>query len=306
MEKDNNIVVSISPHICSTDTVQLMMLDVIISLVPAIVMSIVFYGILSVRLIICCVIGCVLSEFVAQKIMRRETTIFDLSTVVTGILLAFCLPPGLSPFIAISGSIFSIVLGKQIFGGLGYNPFNPALIGRAFLQVSWPNDMNIFINPIDGLTAATPLTITKLNLSSFIPTNFDLFIGNCAGCLGETSKLALLLGAVYLLFHKRIKLYIPLSYIISVILVTLIFGKNILFHTLSGGIILGAFFMATDPVSSPMSNKGKIIFGLGCGFLTMLIRLKGGFPEGVCYSILIMNMLTPVIDKYTKVKKFGV
>ena len=228
-----------------------------------------------------------------------------MSAVVTGMLLAFCLPPSMPLWMAAVGGIFSISIGKQIFGGLGHNPFNPALIGRAFLQISWPREMTSWINPFDGLTSATPLSITKLELEGAVPEFHTLFFGNFAGCLGETSKFLLLLGAGYLILRRHIKLYIPVSYIVTVVILAILFNVNPLFHLLTGGLILGAFFMATDPVTSPISSKGKIIFGIGCGLFTMLIRLKGGFPEGVCYSILIMNMLTPLIDKITQIKRFG-
>ena len=236
---------------------------------------------------------------------RRQDTLADLSAVVTGLLLAFCLPPAIPLWIAAAGGIFAILVGKAIFGGLGHNPFNPALVGRAFLQVSWPKDMSLWTAPYDAVTTATPLGIMKLNLPGILPDNWTLFFGNFAGSLGETPKLILLLGALYLLFRKHIKLYTPLSFIITAAILALFFKENPVFHLLTGGLILGAFFMATDPVTTPLSRNGKIIFGIGCGVLTMLIRLKGGFPEGVCYSILIMNMLTPFIDKMTVIKKFG-
>ncbi len=302
---NEKIIVTTSPHIKSKNTVQKIMFDVIIACIPIILASVYFYRINALKTILVCVIFSCLTEFVFQKITKRKNSINDLSAVVTGLLLAFCLPPKLPLWIVAIGAIFSISVGKQIFGGLGYNPFNPALIGRAFLQVSWPKEMGTWILPFDGLTSATPLTISKLNLSEKIPDYFDMFFGNISGSLGETSKIAIIVGAIYLLLRKQIKLYTPVSYILSAIIMCFIFNSNLLFHVLTGGLLLGAFFMATDPVTTPITNTGKIIFGIGCGFLTILIRIKGGFPEGVCYSILIMNMFTPIIDKITKIKRFG-
>jgi len=302
---NQNIIVTISPHIKSKNTIQKVMLDVIIACIPVMLASFYFYKTNAIKLISACVFFSCATEYVFQKITKRKNTINDLSAVVTGILLAFCLPPKLPLWIAGLGAIFSIAVGKQIFGGIGYNPFNPALIGRAFLQVSWPKEMGYWTSPFDGITSATPLTISKLNLSEKLPDFFDMFLGNIPGSLGETSKIAIILGALYLIMRKQIKLYTPFSYIISAMVLSLLLKSNPVFHILTGGLLLGAFFMATDPVTTPITNAGKIIFGIGCGFLTILIRIKGGFPEGVCYSILIMNMFTPIIDKITKVKRFG-
>lgn len=300
-----NLTVTVSPHIKSGDNIQKVMRDVIIALTPAALMTVWFYQFKALFLITTCVASCCLAEYIFEKVTKRKETLSDLSAVVTGLLLAFCLPPAIPLWIAASGGFFAILVGKSIFGGLGHNPFNPALVGRAFLQVSWPKDMSLWIRPCDAVTTATPLGITKLNLPGILPDTWTLFFGNFAGSLGETPKLMLLLGALYLLFRKHIKLYTPLSYIITAAILALLFRENPIFHLLTGGLILGAFFMATDPVTTPLSRNGKIIFGIGCGVLTMLIRLKGGFPEGVCYSILIMNMLTPFIDKMTVIKKFG-
>ena len=300
-----NLTVTVSPHIKSKHNIQKVMLDVIIALTPAAALAVWFYQYKALFLIITCVASCCLTEHISQKIIKRKDTLFDLSAVVTGLLLAFCLPPAIPLWIAAAGGVFAILVGKAIFGGLGHNPFNPALVGRAFLQISWPKDMSLWTKPYDALTTATPLSIAKLHLQGGIPDNWTLFFGNFAGSLGETSKLMLLLGALYLIYRKHIKLHTPLSYIVTAAVFALLFKENPIFHLLTGGLILGAFFMATDPVTTPLSRNGKIIFGIGCGLLTMLIRLKGGFPEGVCYSILIMNMLTPFIDKMTVIKKFG-
>ncbi len=300
-----NLTVTVSPHIKSTDNIRKMMRDVLIALTPAALMTVWFYQFRALLLIATCVASCCLAEYIFTKTTKRKETFSDLSAVVTGLLLAFCLPPAIPLWIAASGGAFAILVGKSIFGGLGHNPFNPALVGRAFLQVSWPKDMSLWIQPYDTLTTATPLAISKFNLPGVLPDTWTLFFGNFAGSMGETPKLMLLLGALYLLFRKHIKLYTPLSYIITTAVLALLFKESPVFHLLTGGLILGAFFMATDPVTTPLSRNGKIIFGIGCGVLTMLIRFKGGFPEGVCYSILIMNMLTPFIDKMTVIKKYG-
>ncbi|MFH2069501.1 MAG: RnfABCDGE type electron transport complex subunit D [Candidatus Omnitrophota bacterium] len=300
-----NLTVAVSPHIKSGQDIRQVMRDVIIALTPAALTAIWFYRYKGLFLLITCVASCCLAEYLFAKATKRKETVSDLSAIVTGLLLAFCLPPAIPLWIAAAGGLFAILVGKAIFGGLGHNPFNPALVGRAFLQVSWPKDMSLWIQPYDALTTATPLGITKLNLPGILPDTWMLFFGNFAGSLGETPKLMLLLGALYLLYRRHIKLYTPLSYIITAAALALLFRESPVFHLLTGGLILGAFFMATDPVTTPLSRNGKIIFGIGCGVLTMLIRLKGGFPEGVCYSILIMNMLTPFIDKMTVIKKFG-
>jgi electron transport complex protein RnfD len=302
---NGNLIVAVSPHIKDRATISTVMLDVIIALLPAAVLSVYFYSQRAFFLILVCVVSCCATEYVSRRVMKRNTTLTDMSAVVTGMLLAFCLPPSMPLWMAAVGGIFSMSIGKQIFGGLGHNPFNPALIGRAFLQISWPKEMTHWIRPFDCLTSATPLSMTKLGLEGAVPDFHALFFGNFAGCLGETSKFLLLLGAGYLILRRHIKLYIPVSYLVTVVILAVLFNVDPLFHLLTGGLILGAFFMATDPVTSPISSKGKIIFGIGCGLFTMLIRLKGGFPEGVCYSILIMNMLTPLIDKITRIKRFG-
>jgi len=236
---------------------------------------------------------------------KKKITVGDLSSIVTGMLLAFVLPPSSPLWIVAIGAFVAIILGKQIFGGLGYNIFNPALVARAVLLASWPVYMTTWTRPFDGITTASPLGIVKMELDQRLPSYLEMFLGNRAGCLGEVSILALLVGAVYLLYKKQITWHIPVSYIGTVGLVCFLFKRDPLFNIMAGGLILGAFFMATDMVTSPLTRSGKLIFGVGCGFLTVLIRFKGGFPEGVCYSILIMNMLTPIIDKITELKVFG-
>lgn len=298
-------IVSTSPHLKTGETISAVMRDVLIALIPAAAAAVYFFGLRALWVMLISMASAMAAEFISEKIMKRAVTITDGSAAITGLLLAMVCPPGIPLWIIAIGAAISIVLVKQVFGGLGYNPFNPALAGRAILMASWPVAMTTWITPFDAITTATPLAIAKFNLSQPLPSYWNLFSGNRAGSLGETSVLALLLGAAYLLYKKQISWHIPVSFIAAVGLLSGIMGKDPLFNILAGGLILGAFFMATDMVTSPMTGKGKIIFGCGCGILTVLIRYKGGFPEGVCYSILIFNMLTPLIDKYTMPQKFG-
>jgi electron transport complex protein RnfD len=311
--RENLLIVSSSPHLHNGNSVAKAMRDVLIALIPALIASLYFFGWAAAKVIITCILAAVLSEAVAQKIMKREVTIDDGSAVVTGLLLAFCLPSTLPLWMAAIGAVVAIIIGKQMFGGLGNNIFNPALIGRAVLLASWPVAMTSWVAPLDGVTTATPLGMLKQGvIAEQLPSLWNLFIGNVGGSLGETSAVALILGGIYLLYKGHIDWRIPFSYLSIVFVFTLIVGFVIgeglwypLFHLLSGGLLLGAFFMATDWVTSPITKKGKIIFGIGCGLLTVIIRLMGGYPEGVCYSILLMNMITPLIDRYTKARVFG-
>jgi electron transport complex protein RnfD len=272
------------------------MRDVLIALLPAVAASIIFFGWRAILLQVVAIFSAVLAEYCCQKIMRRKITIGDLSAVVTGLLLALCVSAAM-PWWAVSlGSIFAIVVAKMLFGGLGFNIFNPALIGRAFLLASYPVFMTTWLKPFDTLTGATPLAVLKEH-SGEIPGLLNLFFGSVGGSLGETSALAILLGAGYLFFRKVIDWRIPGVYLFTVVLFALLTGQAPLFHLLAGGLLYGAFFMATDYTTSPMSTKGKLIFGAGCGIVTMVIRLYGGYPEGVCYSILFMNMFVPLLDR---------
>jgi len=299
------LVVSVSPHIRAKENVRAIMFDVLLALSPALVASIIFFGRRALLIVSVSIFFSVASEFFWQSMWKKKITVGDLSSIVTGMLLAFVLPPSSPLWIVAIGAFVAIILGKQIFGGLGYNIFNPALVARAVLLASWPVYMTTWTRPFDGITTASPLGIVKMELDQRLPSYLEMFLGNRAGCLGEVSILALLVGAVYLLYKKQITWHIPVSYIGTVGLVCFLFKRDPLFNIMAGGLILGAFFMATDMVTSPLTRSGKLIFGVGCGFLTVLIRFKGGFPEGVCYSILIMNMLTPIIDKITELKVFG-
>jgi len=299
------LVVSVSPHIRAREDVRAIMSDVVFALSPALVASIIFFGWRPLIIVSVSIFFSVASEFLWQRLWKKKVTVGDLSPVVTGMLLAFVLPPSSPLWLVAIGAFVAIILGKQIFGGLGYNPFNPALVARAVLLASWPVYMTTWTRPFDGVTTASPLGIVKMELDQKLPTYLEMFLGNRAGCLGEISVLALLVGALYLLYRKQITWHIPVSYIVTVGITSFLFNRDPIFNMMAGGLILGAFFMATDMVTSPLTRKGKLVFGVGCGILTVLIRFTGGFPEGVCYSILIMNMLTPIIDKMTEPKVFG-
>lgn len=310
--QDNILLVSSSPHLHSDNSVAKAMRDVLVALIPALIVSLYYFGINAAKVILTCVIVAVLCEVIAQKIMKKEVTVDDGSAVITGLLLAFCLPATLPLWMAAIGAAVAILIGKQMFGGLGNNIFNPALIGRAVLLASWPVAMTTWVAPLDGVTTATPLAILKEGTAQVLPSLGDLFIGDVGGSLGETCAVALLLGGIYLLYRGIIDWRIPFSFIGTVFVLTLLIGivkgEGLwypFFHLLSGGLFLGAFFMATDWVTSPITQKGKLVFGVGCGILVVIIRLYGGYPEGVCYSILLMNMLTPLIDRYTKARVFG-
>ncbi len=332
---DRKLLTSSSPHIFSKRKTPHLMYDVIIALIPAIVWTVWLNGFRVLFLILLSVITAVISEAISQKAFGRRITVMDGSAIITGILLAFNVPPSAPWWMVMVGSAFAIVIVKQFFGGLGYNFLNPALGARAFLMASWPRLMTSgfeplrgFISGIDGVTKATPLNIFHATLKNpqlmadmekltSWKAIWNLFVGNVGGVIGETSALLLILGGLYLVIRKVIDLRIPLSYILTVIVLNIIiyifspFKAHIdilrfsLFHLLSGGLMLGAIFMATDYVTSPITQKGKIIFGIGCGVLTVLIRWFGGYPEGVSYSILLMNVATPLIERFTVPRIFG-
>lgn len=305
-----------SPHIRTKENVEKIMYDVIIALIPALMVSIYFFGLKALLVTLVSVIACVFTEYLINKFLKKEESHFDGSAVITGILFAYVIPVTLPIKFVILGSFISIALGKMVFGGLGHNIFNPALVGRIFLMISYPVAMTNWIVPrgfegvlnADGVTGPTALAIIKNGegMEKFLNNPLmDMFIGKMGGSLGETSALALIIGGLYLIYKKHIDYKVPLAIISFVGLIALIFGQNPLYHILSGGLILGAFFMATDMVTSPYTNKGKIIFALGIAGITMLIRLKGSYPEGVAFSILIMNAFTPLINKYIKPKRFS-
>lgn len=321
-------IVSSSPHMHAGDSVLRIMLTVIVALLPAWVWAVYLFQWDAIRLVVACVASCVIFEAAARRIMGRDWGIGDLSAVVTGLLLAYNLPPGLPTWMAIIGSAVAIVVAKQLFGGIGYNPFNPALIGRVFLLISFPAPMTTWspwhipvpADGVDAITTATPLGLLKTNLglSGSIPFEFDantawnFFMGYKNGCIGEVSALALLIGGIYLLWRRCIYWQTPVFYIgTTAIFAGILWGvapeHNLspLFHLLSGGLVLGAFFMATDMVTTPVTKTGMAIFGVGCGILTMVIRKWGGYPEGVSFAILIMNAVTPLINRSTRPRAFG-
>ena len=311
---ENNLLAGSSPHIRSSQNVRSIMRDVIIALMPAALASVYFFKWKAALLILATVVSCVLAEYLWAKITKKANTVGDLSAVVTGMLLAFNLSAEVPVWIAAIGGVFAIIIVKQLFGGLGHNFVNPALAARAFLMASWPVQMTRWKTPgVDAVSSATPLDLIKngSELSGRLPDLWDLFIGNIGGCLGETSTLALLIGAAYLLIRRVISLETPAAFIGTVGLMTWVLGGDHLFtgdfiyHILSGGLMLGAFFMATDYTTSPVTFKGRIIMGIGCGLLTSVIRLYGGYPEGMTYAILLMNLVVPMIDRYIIPKSFG-
>jgi electron transport complex protein RnfD len=305
------LLVTSSPHMHSPDSVPTAMRDVLIALAPALCAALYFFRLPALMVILACVASAYAAELVCLKVMGKENP-HEFSAVVTGLLLAFCLPSTLPVWMAALGSIFAIVIAKHLFGGLGHNIFNPALIGRAFLLASFPVAMTRWVNPIDGVSTASPLGIMKEATGQQLPSIAQLFWGHVGGSLGETSAVALLVGGLYLLYRKHIDWRIPCAFLGTVFgltcLVAVVKGEGVwypVFHLLAGGLFLGAFFMATDWVTTPVTQLGRIIFGVGCGCLVVLIRLKGGYPEGVAYSILLMNVATPLIDRYTKARVFG-
>ncbi|MCM8760767.1 MAG: RnfABCDGE type electron transport complex subunit D [Candidatus Omnitrophica bacterium] len=313
-----SLTVSIGPHIKDSLTTKKIMWAVTISLLPAGMAGVFIFGLNALLVTVAAVAAALATEFVILSARKKDTSaVWDGSAVLTGLLLAYNLPPQVPLWMPIAGSIFAIAFGKQVFGGLGHNIFNPALAGRAFLMISWPVYMTTWQKPRwapDTVTGATPLACYK-NLEGVLakcPSNWDLFIGNRGGCIGEVCVAALIIGAAYLLIRRYITWHIPLTYIGVVAFMSWafngtsgLFSGDALFFVLGGGLILGAFFMATDYVTSPLSARGKVIFGIGCGVLTFLIRKFAGYPEGVSYSILMMNAATPLIDRYALPKWFG-
>lgn len=301
-----------SPHIGTKDTVSRVMLDVIIALLPATMGSIYFFGLPAFKLIMVSVIAAVATEAIIQKLTKKTITIKDCSAALTGLLLAMNIPPAAPWWIAAVGSAFAIGIAKQAFGGLGQNFINPALAGRAMLMASWPVIMTTWSAPgPDAVATVTPLALLKpgSEATGELPSLMDAFVGNIGGCIGETSALLLLIGAAYLFYRRVISWRIPFTYIATVAVITLVASggdfTNMLYHLFTGGLMIGAFFMATDYSSSPITVKGQIIFGIGAGVITSVIRLYGGYPEGVSYSILLMNLAAPIIEKYTSPKLFG-
>ncbi|MCX5667674.1 MAG: RnfABCDGE type electron transport complex subunit D [Candidatus Omnitrophica bacterium] len=314
---NNPLVVSAGPHICAKVSTKRIMWAVNLALIPAGAAGVFIFGAYSLYVIAASVLSAVVTEITILAVRKKEIAVLDGSAILTGLLLAYNLPPEVPLWLPVAGSFFAIAIGKQVFGGLGHNIFNPALTGRAFLMVSWPVYMTTWQNPrwkVDAITTATPLGLLKNNQLDLLKgtTYMDLFLGNRGGCIGEVCIAALLIGAAYLFWKKYISWHIPLTYVGAVAFLSWafngtsgLFAGDALFFVLSGGLALGALFMATDYVTSPLSNKGKIIFGVSLGLLTFVIRKFSGYPEGVSYAILIMNAFVPVIDKFTHPKWFG-
>ncbi len=312
-EARKKLVVSASPHFRSKATTQSIMLDVIIAMIPALVASVILFGYRSLVLTLVSVASCVLFEYLSRKIMKRHNTVSDLSAIVTGMLLAFNLPSTMPYWMVIIGAFTAIVIAKQFFGGIGNNFVNPALIGRIVLMASYPSQIGNFVAPfaykndVDAVTTATPLA--QMGNNGELPSLLEMFLGIRGGCLGEVCILALVLGFLYLVIRKVISPVIPLIYVGTVAIAMLIAGKGdfvyVLYQVMAGGLVLGAVFMATDYTTSPVSFKGKIIYAIGCGVLTSLIRIFGSLPEGVSFSIIIMNILVPHIEHLTTARPFG-
>ena len=310
---DGKLIVSSSPHISSPVKTKNNMLDVIIAMIPALIASVYFFGPRALALVAVTVAACVISEYIARKVMKRDQTIGDLSAVVTGMLLAFNYPATLPFWIAALGGVVAIIVVKQMFGGLGHNFANPAITARVILLTSFALRMTTWVEPyawktgaVDAVSAATPLGMVASGNTEALPTYLQMFIGERAGCLGETCIAALLIGGIYLVVKKVISPIIPVCYIATVFVFSAILGADPVMQILSGGLFLGAIFMATDYVTSPITNKGKVIYAIGCGVITVLIRQFASLPEGVSYSILLMNILTPHIENATMPRVFGV
>ncbi len=328
MSQSTLLTVSPSPHVHTQLTVKQIMWRVVIAMVPALLISLYNFGISALLITMMAILFCALTEYLIVKyLLHQEVTLFDGSAVITGALLAFNVPTNLPIYILLVGSVVAVGIGKLSFGGLGNNPFNPALVGRVFLLISFPVEMTSWPVPggllsgIDAVTGATPLGLLKDGLRSGLavpeimseaPGYLSMFIGTQAGSLGEMSSLALLIGLIFMLQQKVITWHVPVAVIASVFAFSGLFWlidptqyADPIFHVLSGGVMLGAIFMATDYVTSPVSHRGMLIFGLGIGFFTVLIRLFGGYPEGISFAILIMNAFVPLINKYAKQHRYG-
>ena len=324
--KNLKLIATSNPHIRGSETTRSIMLDVIIAMLPALVWAVIWFGVKALTLTAVSVIGCMFWEWLYRKLMKKPQSVGDLSAVVTGMLLAFVCPVTTPYWMIIIGGFFSIIVVKQLFGGIGKNFVNPALAGRAFLLGSYAGVMTTWIDatqnkaPLMGstadiVTAATPLAYMKTgNMAGLTETYsvMDMFLGKTGGSLGEISAAMLILGGLYLIWRKVINWQTPVAYIATVAVLTFLFPKAgsslewMLYSVFGGGLMLGAFFMATDYATSPVTKKGQLVFGIGCGLFTVLIRYFGSYNEGVCYSIMVMNLCVALIDKYTKPTRFGV
>ncbi len=297
----SQLTVSLSPHVRSGATTRRIMLDVCLALLPAVIFAVYWFGFSVLLTVLLSVASAILSEFLMEKALRRPVTIDDGSAAVTGLLLALTLPAGTPWYVPVLGSVFAICIAKQVFGGLGDNFVNPALAGRAFLLASFPAAMTTYPLVADAVTSATPLSSEFAGSVDYL----QAFIGRIGGCIGEVSTLALLIGAAYLLIRRVIDWRIPLSYLGTMALLTVIGGGNVLDSVLLGGTVLGAFFMATDYVTSPVTSWGRVIYGVGIGIINYTIRRWGAYPEGTTYAILLMNIAAPLIERFTRPRKYG-
>ena len=306
----NKLIVSPSPHIRDSASTSTIMRDVLIALAPAMVAAVIIFGFRALLMTAVCVAACIVFKYGTERILGREVTISDLSAAVTGVILSFNLPVQLPLWMAVVGCFFAIVIVKQLFGGIGNNFANPAIAARIFLLLSFSQQMTTWLqvengHAVEGVYGATPLALISAGDTANLPSLLDMFLGVRGGCMGETCALALLIGGIYLIYRKVITITIPLSFIGGVFVLSLLFGVDPLYQVLGGGLMIGAFFMATDYTTSPITEKGKIIFGLGCALITMVIRVFGSYPEGVSYSILLMNIITPHINRMVRNKAFG-
>ena len=313
---ENKLIVSSSPHLSGTVKTRNIMLDVIIALIPALIASVVYFGVRALIVVCVTVASCVIAEYICRRVMKRPVTIGDYSAVVTGMLLAFNLPVGIPLWIAAIGGVVAIVVVKQMFGGLGHNFANPAITARIILMTSFPVRMTTWVAPysyitLDTTATASPLALIESGNVAGLPTYTQMFLGERAGCLGETCILALIIGGVYLIARKVISWKIPVCYIVTLGIFVLLFGGHgfdmtyLAGHLFGGGLMLGAFFMATDYVTSPITPTGKIVFGILLGIFTGIFRLFGGSAEGVSYAIIFCNLLVPLIEKFTTPAAFG-
>ncbi len=307
---ENTLMVSSSPHLhCGMNTRDIMR-DVVIALIPALIASVWLFGFRALAVEVVCVASALASEYLSRKVMKRPQTVGDLSCVVTGLLLALNLPVSVPLWQAAFGSVVAIVVAKQMFGGLGQNFVNPALVGRIVLMGSFPDAMNNWATPLawtgqaDAVSGATPLAMLATDAAAEIDP-LALLFGLRGGCLGETCTVALLIGGIYLVLRHIISPLIPTIYIGTVFVLTWILGADPVVHILSGGLMIGAIFMATDYATCPINKWGKVVYAVGCGALTVLIRLYGSLPEGVSFAIVIMNILTPLIERLTRPRPFG-
>lgn len=322
---DNKMLsVASSPHIKHSDNTRTIMLDVLIALIPAFVWAIAAFGLRVISVTLVSVASCIVFEYLYQKLMKKPITCLDFSAAVTGVLIAFNLPVTVALWIPVMGSFFAIIIVKQLFGGIGKNIVNPALAARVFLFTAWPAEINGYIQPLsekvdalkisvgDIVAGATPLSSLKLGEATDASIS-DLFMGNIPGCIGEISAFMLILGGIWLLYRRVITWHIPVAYLGTVVILTFLFPQSesvqayefMLMELCSGGLMLGAIFMATDYVTSPVTTNGRIIYGIGCGAITVFIRYFGGYNEGCSFGILIMNLLVWYIDKFTRPKPFG-